>query len=107
MMRHYPFLLILLGAWQLHAAAGCKTDCADLTVEECASSECDVLHGSKIVSGCSEKRSPAACREREMPCALALMIGRDPTGVEWLLPDLCTPKGWTFVRSDDLPEPCE
>jgi hypothetical protein len=61
-LRRHTLLLFTFGVLPLCAAAGCKPDCADLDVDECAESACGVITARKIVSGCYEKEPSGGLR---------------------------------------------
>ncbi len=89
------------------AAIGCNSECAELSLDECADSKgCGVLSAGKIIEGCASKWIPVACTSSR-DCDGSVTVARDPKGDEWLFGSTCVPDGWmTLPTGGDTPQ-CE
>lgn len=98
----------LLGLISSGLVAGCKTDCAGETPNECGQlGECEIVKASELVSGCAKEAIGVACRDKDVNCDGALTIARDQRGTEWRFADTCVPSGWTPVQHDGASPDCE
>lgn len=89
---------------------GCAPDCAELAVEECASTPaCAVIKGRQITSGGSESAcytlrepEPVGCQDAEVSCPPAIMYARTADGPCFEIASGCIPPGWEVCPSDDV-----